>query len=70
MLDLLFYFLFGLSNSLLTLKLYHLNNKRRDLKFLRHLMIEHRGASTITLTSVSSSDREALDKIKEQLDEH
>lgn len=58
-----------LLNGWITIKMHHWNNKRRDMKFLKHLTIDNRGASTITLSSVGSTDHEALNKIKEQLDE-
>lgn len=57
---------FGL-NARVAIWTYHWNNRRRERKFLCHLKIEHPD-STITLTSVASSDWDALNKIKEQLD--
>lgn len=55
-------------NGWLTIKLYHWNNKRRDKKFLRHLIVDRRGATTITMSVVGPNEAETLDKMKEQLD--
>lgn len=55
-------------NSWVTIKMYHFNNRRRQKLFLRHLRIEH-PESTIILSALESSDLEALDNLKEQLDE-
>lgn len=46
---------------------YHFQNNYRDKKFLKHLKIENPD-STITLSSVESSDWQALNEIKEELD--
>lgn len=46
----------------------HWYNGYRDKRFLKHLRITHPIGSHITLSSVSTSDAEALAKIKEQLD--
>lgn len=54
-------------NGWCTIKLYHWDNNRRDMKFLKHLKIEYPD-SVIILSSVSSSDRESLNKLKEKLD--
>jgi hypothetical protein len=41
--------------------------KKRDLKFLRAIQIDYPEA-TITTYSVASTEQEAIDKVKEQLD--
>ena len=71
MLEFFAYFLlaagFCIINSAVAMSIYHWDNRRREMKFLRHLRIEHPG-SVITLSAVESSDRAALNQIKEQLD--
>lgn len=47
---------------------HHLYNEYREKQFLKHLRIEYPD-SVITLSSVETSDAEALNKIKDQLDE-
>lgn len=64
---LLFFAVYGWLNGYLSIKLYHWNNRRMDKKFMKYIRIE-RPDSIITLSSVEATEREALDKIKEQLD--
>jgi hypothetical protein len=53
---------------ILVIRLYHWQNRRRNQRFMKHLRVKYPGGS-LTLSSIESSDREALNKIKEQLDE-
>lgn len=64
---LLLFAVYGWLNGYLSIKLYHWYNRRRDTKFMKYIRIRHPD-SVITLSSVDASEREALDKIKEQLD--
>ena len=53
----------------LVIQLYHWNNKRLDKKFMKYVRIEFPDNSVVTLSSVSTSDPEALKQIKEHLDD-
>lgn len=64
---LLFFTGYGWLNGFLSIKLYHWNNKRADMKVMKYIRIKHPD-STITLSTVESSEREALDRLKEKLD--
>lgn len=55
-------------NSWFSVWTYKRNLKRRETKFLKHLRIENPDA-TISLITVETSDAEAMEKIREQLDE-
>lgn len=43
--------------------------KQADKRVIKRLIIEHRGASTITLETFGPNERETLRKLKEKLDE-
>lgn len=55
-------------NSYITLKVYHWGNKRREMKFLKHLKILYPDGD-ILLSTVATSDHKALEMLKAQLDE-
>ena len=57
----------AIANTVTAQWLYHKRVKRREKHFLRHLRIEF-PESTVILSAMESSDLEALDKLKEQLD--
>lgn len=59
---------YGWLNGYATLKLHHWTNRRREVLFLKHLKLEHPD-SVITLSSVETSDKEALAKIERQLND-
>lgn len=63
------FFVYAWIAGFATIQLYKWNQKRNDEKFLRYLKIRFPDSKDITLSSVASSDEEALTNIKEQLDE-
>jgi hypothetical protein len=72
--EILLYVLYGLIaiivlylNGLIAIQLHHHRNRRLQKRFLRHARIEHPDA-TVILSVCESSDRKALQNIKEQLD--
>lgn len=54
-------------NGWLSIQMYHSNNRRLEKRFLRHVRITH-PETLIVISAVESTDRQALKKIKEQLD--
>jgi len=61
--------IYGALVGRISIWIYHLQNEYHDKKFMKYLRIQYPD-SVITLSSVSTSDAQALNKIKEQLHEH
>lgn len=63
------FFVVGLINVRVALWVDSFMNKRRDMKFLRYVQIRFPDQTSVVFVATEATPKEALEKIKEQLDE-
>lgn len=63
----LFFYPVLIFNGYVAIRVYHWRNRRREMRFLKHLKIKY-PHTEIIFSSIATSDAEAMKMLEEQLD--